>query len=214
MADTIYDSGKTTLFNNGWTSKITWARLYTDAGVLVNQQAVTFVYATDKIQPNADIVFSVSSAVNDVSYITLGFTSGLDSILYRKDLDALYDFSTAGTMTVDTFTISLSGTPLQPDGREALFTTGWNTIITKIRINNSGGAIDTKACDFDVNASYNFALDAQINLEVPASTNSINNAQLLNADDDVFWSKTLPSPAPYTFTTAGELRVKTWVISI
>ena len=214
MADTIYEVGKTDLFNNGWTSKITWARLYTDTGVLVDQQSVTFTYVTDHIQPTADIVFEVSSATDDISYITLGYTSGLDAILYRKDLSQLYDFTTSGILTVDTFTIGLTGSSLQPDGRQALFTTGWNTTITKLRINNAGGAVGTVSCDFDVDGSYDFALDSQVVFEVSAGTNGINNAQLLNSSNTVYWSKTLPSPAPYNFTTAGELRINTWVISI
>lgn len=214
MADTIYEVGKTDLFNNGWTSKIAWARLYTDTGVLVDQQSVTFTYVTDHIQPTADIVFEVSSATNDISYITLGYTSGLDAILYRKDLSQLYDFTTSGILTVDTFTIGLTGSSLQPDGRQALFTTGWNTTITQLRINNAGGAVGTASCDFDVDGSYDFALDSQVVFEVSAGTNGINNAQLLNSSNTVYWSKTLPSPAPYNFTTAGELRINTWVISI
>jgi len=242
MADKLLYSGYN-LFTGGFTSNIQWIRLYTQTGVLVDEQPVTFTYQTDKIEITADVVFEVPASTNDVSYVIVGRTqTPLDFLYYRKMLDVLYDFTTAGTLTIDSFTFAVTGAPLQPDGREALFTTGWSSYITQIRINNSGGAIDTKPATFGneiktvtgyctipeytseitcINngglwetEAFDFELQAQVNLDVGASVSGINNAQLLNAGGDVFWSKTLPSPAPYSFTTAGELRIKTWVFSI
>lgn len=216
MADTIYDEGRGALFLDGWTSKVTLIRLYTSADVLVDEQSVTFTYNTDRIQITSNVVFDVPAGTNNVSYVEIGrYDNPLYSWYYRKDLTQLYDFATAGQLTIDLFRISASATPLQPSGREALFTTGWVSTIAKMVAKDNGGTTrDTQTCSFvlDTSNNNNLKLNAQVNLEI-AEGITITNCQLLGTADAVYWSKTLPSPAPYTFNTSGQLRVKTWSIT-
>ena len=225
---TITAEGKSKLFNSGWTSNITKAYLYTSSDVLVNTQDVTFTYSGGYLQPSADIVFSVAAGVTNVAKVQIGYTftnplppnQTLFASLYEEALDTTYNFATAGTLTIDSWQINIAGTSLVAAGKEALFTTGWGTAITKAKLYTSGNVlVNTQTVDFDVvsysgGTDYKLEVDAPIVFSVSTTTSNITYITLTKTDDTVLYSRTLPSPAPYNFTTPGTLTVPTWVITI
>jgi hypothetical protein len=79
--------------------------------------------------------------------------------------------------------------------------------------------VNTQTVDFDVvsysgGTDYKLEVDAPIVFSVSTTTSNITYITLTKTDDTVLYSRTLASPAPYNFTTAGTLTVPTWVITI
>lgn len=213
--DTLYTAGKTALFKYGWTPKITWARLYTDTDDLVDEQSVTFIESSGIISPSADIVFSVAASTNDVSYIKLGYTTGLDFEIYRKDLDQLYDFTTAGSLTVDTFTFTIAGTYLTVQGKSDIWTQGFEEITFAKLYTSSDVLVDTQTTSFTTNTGTGaLNCDADIIFDVAGGTNNVYYIQLgYNDGSDKFDYKRLLSTT-YNFTTTGTLKVDSWAFTV
>ena len=218
--ETLTADGKLVLFNNGWSTQITKAYLYTSSNVLVNTQNVTFTYSGGYLQPSADIVFSVAAGTTNVAYVEIGYVSGLFVPFYREDLSTTYNFPTAGTLTIDSWQINIAGVSLEAAGKEALFTTGWNTSITKAKLYTSGNVlVNTQTVDFDTvsisgGTDYDFEVDSPIVFSVSTATSNITYVTLTNNSDTVFYTRTLSSPAPYNFVTAGSLTISTWVMTL
>lgn len=218
MATTLYVEGKNALFRNGWTSKIEWVRLYDATNTLIDEQPVTFEYVGNTLVPTADIVFDCPAGTNDASYVRIGYTkpTPLDIIFYDKDLPALYDFPTAGTLTIDSWEITLGGSHITAVGKEALFETGWENLITWGKLYTVADAlVDSQNTSFETNSSTgSFICTNDIVFNVSGGTNNVTyiNLGYTNGSDVVLY-KRIMSPT-YNFSTAGTLTVDTWTISV
>lgn len=217
MATAVTTLGKYNLFKYGWESTINYARLYTATDTLVDTKTIAMNYASNVLSPTADIVFNVPAGTNDVSYVVIGnLTTGTYTSFYSKDLSALYDFTTAGTLTIDSWEISLSGTYLQTTGRQALFETGWESYITWAKAYTLGDVIvDTQSTTFTANISTGaFSPTADIVFNVSAGTNDVAyiNLGYTSGTDIVFYKRIFSTY--YDFVTAGTLTVDSWTISV
>lgn len=219
MATAVTTSGKYELFQNGWTSKIAWARAYTNLDVLVDEQAATFSYSsvTGKMTPTAPIVFDVAAGVNDVAYVEIGYTTGapLNISFYTKDLPALYDFPTAGTLTVSTWEITIAGTYLTVAGRNDLCPNGWVSLVTFAKLYNASDVLlSTVSKTFTANAGTGvFSPSSDIVFEV--ATGGVASYMVFGytSGSDVQLYKRIFA-STYTFTTAGRLTIDSWEITI
>jgi len=213
MATAVTELGSYELFNSGWESKIAWARLYTNLDVLVDEQACSFTYSGSTLNPTADIVFDVGAGVNDVAYIILGYTTGtpLDIEMYSKDLPALYDFTTAGTLTVDSWAITLGGTSLTADGRPVLAQDGFvSTIVSAKLYNASDTLLDTQSVTMSASPSTGvMSPTADIVFDV-ATGGVAYYITLCNTGGTELYKRIIGS---YTFATAGKLTVDAWDFS-
>ena len=219
MATAVSTLGKYQLFYGGWTSKIGWARLYDITNTLINQQSVTFSYssATGKMTPTSTIVFTVAAETVDAAYIELGYTSPypLDEIYYTKDLPALYDFPTEGTLTVNSWDITIGGTYIQIAGRDDICDNGWESLVTWVKLYTAAdGLINTQSVSFtsDVNTGI-FSPTANIVFEAATGDVAYYMAFGYTSGTDVVLYKRFFSTS-YTFTTAGRLTIDSWEITI
>lgn len=227
MATGLTTLGKYYLFTNGFEATIETAKLYTASNVLVNSQTANFVYnaSTLKIEADADIVFPVAGGTNDVSYVQLVFDS-VNEPLYRYDFASTYSFLTNGTLTLDSFDLSLSGASVNAvigNASSTIFKYGWATnsgtpLLLKqaILYNSTGSSINTQNCTFTANATTGaLGLTGDIVFTVGAGATNVNRIDLIHEDgvgDKVVYRRTLAST--YNFPTAGTLTVDNWVISV
>lgn len=219
MATQVYTSGKYTLFKDGWTSRINQIRLYTNTNTLVNTQSVTFAYNSgdQSIRPSANIVFNVAGGTNNVAYVIIGReTGGIFTEYYSKDLPELYSFSTAGTLTIDSFILTLSSSFLLTQGKADLWQSGWESKITTAKLYTSGDAlVDTNDIAFTANVSTGaFPMTGTEVFDVAGGTNNVNYITLGYNDgtDKVLYKRTFISN--YNFPTAGTLTVSSWSITV
>ena len=152
MATAVTTLGKHYLFFSGWTTRVVQATLYTATNSIVDTQAVTLSYnsTTNVLSPTADIVFDVEAETEDVAYVSIdGFNDPLYYPIYTKDLPSLYDFTTAGTLTIDSWDITFGGTHLLDAGKDLLVTVGLTTKITWAKLYTSADALlDTQNVTF------------------------------------------------------------------
>lgn len=213
MITAITTLGKYHLFKSGWTTRANRIKLYTDNGTLVDTKTVTFTYASNNLNLSASAVFDVTAGTNDVSYVSLIYNDGSnDVVLYNRDLGTLYDFPTAGTFTVNTWSFSISAPTSLLLDRQSLFTTGWEVM----------DALDFFKTDVQVaGTTYNGQLLANISTgELVCGVNPIVNIASGNSGINRIrfgylggGSSLTPyySEAPgwsYSFTNAGTLMVQ------
>ena len=205
----IYDEGAVVLVSTGWTSYVTHARLWTDSNVEVDEQSVTFTYNTSekRWKPTGDIVFDVAAGTQDVSYVTIG-SSTVE--YYEKVFATLYDFTTLGTLTIDSWAFNITGTSLNDDGKEALFGTGFLGIATaKLYTSGSAVLLDTQSVTFEVTQADG-TIEPTANIIFDVTSGIAYSIQLL-ISTTVVYNRTLDST--YPFTTPGTLTVDSWAIS-
>lgn len=218
--------GKYTLFKYGWIgpSGIAKIRLYDATDTLVDTQDVTFAYnaGDQSIRPTADVVFDVPAGTNDVSYVELWSWESpvpptvIEAKLYIKVLPALYDFTTAGTLTIDSFVLTLSGTYLTTAGKQKLWVDGWDDVITWAKLYSGGTSlVDTQTTSFTASVSTGvLSCDADIIFDVTGGTNFVDTVELGYTDgtDIVVYDRTLSST--YNFATTGTLTLDSWSITV
>ena len=217
---TLYDSGKSHLFNLGWTSGINKIYLYTSGNVLVDSQSVTFTYSGGVLVPTADIVFNVPAGTSNVAYVEIGRYTPEDPPIpaifnpyYKEGFSTTYNFTTAGTLTIDSWELNIGGTGLQAAGEEALFTTGWASTITQAKLYTVGDAlVDTQSITFEVNGSYQLVPTAAVTFDVAGSTNDVKYINLCDASNNVYFKRLFSGD--YDFPTAGTLLVSSWPFSV
>ena len=205
-----YDEGKVVLMETGWTSYVTHARLWTDSNVEVDEQSVTFTYNTseNRWKPTGDIVFDVVAGTQDVSYVTIG-SSTVE--YYSKAFATLYDFTTLGTLTIDSWPFNITGDYLNDDGKEALFGTGFLGIATaKLYTSGSAVLLDTQSVTFEV-TNQGGQLEPTANIIFDVTSGIAYSIQLF-ISTTVVYGRTLDST--YTFDTPGRLTVDSWAISL
>lgn len=214
MITAITTLGKYHLFKSGWTTRINKINLYTDTGVLVGTQAVTFVFGSEKISPTAQIEFEVTAGTNDVSYVSLIYNDGSsDIVLYNKSFSLLYDFPTAGYLRIEAWEIGVTATNSVTWDTQYLFTMGWETTldwvgayigqsdtlvgngaITGVTANVSTGELE---CDDTI-------------ISIPASTTGINTltfAYLGSLSNPIVMYK-VELGTSYSFTNEGTLLIE------
>ena len=217
MATAVSEIGAYNLFYGGWTSSVAQAKLYTNLDVLVDTQAITLNYASSQMQVSADIVFSVAAGTNDVSYVEIGYTSpAYEQIpeswmdFYSKDLALLYDFATAGTLTIDSFNISVTGDYLQAAGRDELCQYGFDSKVTWAKLYTSADALlDTQSVTLETSIAGVCSPTADIVFTVTSGTGYY---VALGYGTTVMYKRLLG--AGYTFTTPGTLTVSSWEMTI
>lgn len=230
MATTaITTAGKYRMFKTGWKNYANKIKLYTDLGTLVDTQTVTFAYnSTNKtIEPTANVVFDVSSGTSNVSYVELIYNDTLtDTVLYTKELPALYDFPTAGTLTIDNWAIGITSSDVTDEGKSVLLQSGWESLIDEARLlTGTIETVDTKTVSFSANAGTGaLNANATIVFDVPAGTSNISKIVIGDWRDDpdgagpivaVFYSfYTKSFSTTYSFTNAGTLSVSGFTISL
>lgn len=220
MATAVATLGKYELFKNGWTTRINQIRLYTSADVLVDTKSVTFAYNSgdQSIRPSANIVFNVAGGTNNVSYVVIGNLGGgsIWTSFYSKDLPELYSFSTAGTLTIDSFILTLSSSFLLTQGKADLWQSGWESKITTAKLYTSVDAlVDTNDIAFSANIGTGaFPMTGTEVFDVAGGTNNVNYITLGYNDgtDKVLYKRTFISN--YNFPTTGTLTVSAWTITV
>lgn len=213
MTTAITTLGKYHLFKSGWTTRANRIKLYTDNGTLVDTKTVTFTYASNNLSLSASAVFDVTAGTNDVSYVSLIYNDGSnDVVLYNRDLGTLYDFPTAGTFTVNTWSFGISAPTSLLLDRQSLFTTGWEIM----------DALDFSKFDVEVaGTSHEGLLVANISTgELVATINPVVNISAGNTGINKIrfgYLGSAPSFTPYyseapgwsySFTNAGTLMVQ------
>lgn len=221
MATTaITTAGKYRMFKTGWKNYANKIKLYTDLGTLVDTQTVTFSYnSTNKtIEPTADVVFDVSSGTNDVSYVELIYDdTSTDTVLYTKELPALYDFPTAGTLTIDNWAIGITSSDVTDNGKSALLQLGWeNRINRAILYTTTNTQVDVNTVSFTANAGTG-ALNASATIvfDVSAGTSNVSKVTLGYTPETIiseYYTKAFSTT--YSFTNAGTLSVSGFTISL
>lgn len=218
MAKVISDYGKRALFSYGWRSRITKIRLYTSSGTIVDEQDITFVMntGTGKMHLSAPVIFNVASETPNVSQVRL-FSFGAPDVydlIYTEDLASTYNFTTEGTLTLNTYTFSVSGGTLE--GSNKLWNDGWVQYITWAKLYRGETLVDTKTCSFSatVDQSNKLKLVAPLIFEVPVASVSFYYIHLGYTDagtDKTLFEKTGTTVA---YPTAGTYTVNTWEISV
>ena len=215
MATAVTNVGSWKLFNNGWTSSVAWARLYTSSNALVDQQSCTLTFSGSTMSISSAIVFDIDTAVDDVAYIILGYTSGypLDEEYYSKDLPALYDFDSAGTLTVNSWSFTIGGTSLTASGREVLAEDGFvSTIVSAKLRNSSDGLLDTQSVTMSASSSTG-VMSISSNIVFGVAKNGVGYyIELVNSGGTQLYKRILSTS--YTFAEAGTLTVSAWNFSI
>ena len=208
----LTDSGRERLFSDGWTTKVTKAWLYTSSDVLVDTQDLTMTHTTGTatLSASADIVFYIAAATSDVAYIEIGTLAGeIKDTYYTKTLSTTYDFTSAGTLTVDSFVISLTGSSLTSDGKDELWTVGFETITTAKLYDTSDALLNTQTVSFT--ATDTLDLDSSIVFNV-AKDKTAEYVVLVNTGAQQLYNRVLD--ATYPFTTAGTLTISAWSLAI
>ena len=221
MATAVSTKGKYLLFKEGWVTPVVKAFLFTTTGSQVDSVDVTLSYnsTTNVLSPTADLVFDVEAETEDVAYVTLNHLVSSDPVLlydtiYTKDLPSLYDFTTAGTLTIDSWDITFGGTHLLDAGKDLLVTVGLTTKITWAKLYTSADALlDTQNVTFTSSSGTGImSPTADIVFNVASGTASYITLGFTDGTDVVCYKRTLSST--YTFATAGTLTVDTWSITI
>jgi hypothetical protein len=212
--------GRKELFDDGWTANVTWARLYTNLDVLVDEQPLTLTYDSglDILKPTADIVFDVGAGTDDVAYVSFGYTipaqepaPAFDFELYFKVLPSLYDFITDGTLTIDSWDITFSGTYLLLAGRQVLIPTGFTSKITTAKLYSSTNALlDTQSVTF-VTDNQTGVMSPNADIIFDVDSGIASRIKLYNTGGTELYNRTLNTT--YTFTTKGTLTVDAWNIT-
>jgi hypothetical protein len=218
MATSVSTLGKYYLLFSGWTTRIVRAKLYTSSNVLVATETVTFSYnsTTNILSPTAPIVFDVAEAVDDVAYVVIeGFNDPTYYAIYTKDLPSLYDFTTAGTLTVSSWEITFSGSYLLDAGKDILVTEGLSSKITWAKLYNASNVLlDTQSVTMSASSSTGI-MQPTADIVFDVATGGVASYIRLgytDGSDVICYQRTLPST--YTFTTAGTLTVDSWFITI
>lgn len=218
MAKVISDYGKRLLFSFGWRSRITKIRLCTSSGTIVDEQDITFIMNTETgtMHLSAPVIFNVASETSNVSQVSLGYFGepGVYAMIYTEDLASTYNFTTEGTLTLNTYTFSVSGGTLE--GSNKLWNDGWVQYITWAKLYRGETLVDTKTCSFSANVdtSNKLKLDAPLIFEVPVASVSFYCIHLGYTDagtDKTLFEKT---GTTVSFPTAGTYTVNTWEISV
>lgn len=221
MATAITTAGKYQLFKQGWSGIANKIKLYTNLGVLVDTQSVTFTWnSTNKtIEPNADVVFDVSAGVNDVAYIELIYDdTSTDTVLYTKDLSSLYDFPTSGTLTIENWAIGVSSSEFTDDGKNALLTDGLEPEISKASLILGNTSVTVNASFTANSSSGRLNADSTIIFNVPGGTTGISQFTLSS-----YTSTPLPLETPlfvktfnttYDFTNKGTLSISSFYLQV
>jgi len=217
MATFITNEGKYNLFKSGWKSKVVKAYLYDADDTLINSQDVTMVMSGNTMVLSEPIVFDVASGANDVSYVVIGdFVGSLLVPYYQKDLPALYDFPTAGTLTINTWVFSIGGIYTTTTGKTELLNNGWESKIEWAKLYTTGNVlVNTQSTTFATNSSTGaFNCSADIVFPVTGGTTNVSYISLgyTNGSDVVLYQRTM-SPT-YNYPTEGTLRVDDWSITI
>jgi hypothetical protein len=217
MATLVTSYGKNALFTAGWTTAIVRARLYTNLDALVDTQTIAMAYnsSTDTLSPTADIVFAVGAGVNDVAYVEIGFIDGgsLWVGFYSKDLPSLYDFSTAGTLTIDSWAITFGGTSLTVAGKDVLVPSGFTSTVVSAKLYNASDVLlDTQSVTLTSSAGTGI-MSPTADIVFNVATGGVAYYITLVTSGAVAVYKRILSTS-YTFTTAGTLTVDAWSITI
>lgn len=204
--------GKYELFHNGWTTRMTWAKLYTSADVLVDEQTVALSWnGTNKLMEIvADVVFDVAGGTNDVSYVIFGTGTAPDIVFYTEVFAVLYDFATAGTLTLDSARFTLSSSYITDLGKEELSTAGWETIVTAKLYAAGAVLLDTQTVAFSTATTGIMTADAAIVFDV--ADNTAYAVDLLNVGAEALYYRVLPVTAE--FVTPGTLTISSWAMTI
>ena len=215
--------GSYLMFNDGWVGNVNYARLYTSADVLVDTQFFTMSHTagTTTMQPSADIVFDVDAGTSNVSYVVIGdYNPPLDPVpelynpCYTRVFTSTYDFETDGTLTIDTFSITVSSAYLSADGRDELYTNGFE-VITSAKLTTALSAeLNTQSTSFTANSSAGkLTPDASIVFDVAEGTEATAAKYIeLYKSSTLLYTRELATT--YTFATAGTLTVTGWEMSI
>lgn len=206
-------TGKTKLFQTGWVTPINHIRLYTTAGAFVDGKSTSFSFNIGDytISTSSDVVFNVSAGVNNVSYVEIGtLISGTFTAYYQKDLTSTYNFAISGTLTIDSFVISLSNSYIENYGKQLLWETGWTTQIDRAKLlTDTNTEVDTvSGVSFTV-VSNSLTLTGTMTFDVSAPTSNVSKVQLANSTASIY-TRTF---TPYNYPTAGKFTVNSWVIS-
>lgn len=213
----VSTKGKYELFKNGWTTIIAKAELYTENATLVDTQTVAFAYnnADNSLRPTAAIVFEVDSPVNSVAAVYI--TNAAGNTLFFRELDTYYDFPTEGTLTVESWVLTLTGN-IVGSGKSLLWTQGWESLSHYITLLADATVRVASAVDkaFTANASNGkLEMSSAITIEVPASTTGINRVSLRSAigavGNDYFH---LALGTTYSYTNAGSFKINSFALSI
>jgi len=220
MATTAVSTlGKYEFFRYGWTARIAWVKLYTDADVLVDQQAMTLEHTVGmgEMTMAAPVVFDVAAETTDVSYVTIGYTTGtpLDIVFYTKTLAELYDFPTEGTLTISSWEFTVGGTYLLPAGRDDLCDNGWTSLVTWVKCYNSSDVLlNSQSLTFSASTGTGImSATAPIVFEIATGGAAYYMTFGYTDGTDVVLYKRLYATT-YTFTTAGRLTIGTWTITL
>ena len=215
--------GSYLMFNDGWVGNVNYARLYTSADVLVDTQIITMSHTagTTTMQPSADIVFDVDAGTSNVSYVVIGkYTAPIGEFpalyddSYTRVFTSTYDFETDGTLTIDTFSITVSSAYLSADGRDELYTNGFE-VITSAKLTTALSAeLNTQSTSFTANSSAGkLTPDANIVFDVAEGTEATAAKYIeLYKSSTLLYTRELATT--YTFATAGTLTVTGWEMSI
>jgi hypothetical protein len=215
MATAVSTFGKSALFSQGWTTGIVRARLYTNLDALVDTQTIEMAYnsSTDTLSPTADIVFNVGTGVEDVAYVDIGYIDGgsLWVGYYTKDLPSLYDFTTAGTLTIDSWAITFGGTSLTVAGKDVLVPSGFTSTVVSAKLYNSADELlDTQSVTLSVTSGV---MSPTADIVFNVATGKVAYYITLVTSGAVEVYKRILSTS-YTFTTKGTLTVDAWNITI
>lgn len=221
MAKIISDYGKRQLFSFGWRSRATKVRLYTSAGIIIDEQDITFIMDTQSgtMYLSTPVIFNVPSGTTNVSQVRL-FSFGepdVYDLLYTEDLASYYDFTTAGTLTLDTYYFDISSSSITVNGKNRLWNNGWVQSITFGKlIKGTSTLIDTKACAFEISYSTNrLELESPLVFTVPADPTNLAYTIHLGYTDgetDKIVFKKVAGVQPYP--TSGTHTTNTWGIGV
>lgn len=208
-------TGKRQLFKVGWTTPINHIRLFTTSGSFVDGRSATFTYNSgdQTIGLSADVIFKVSAGISNISYVEIGnLTSGTFVAYYKKDLPATYNFTIAGTLTVDSFVISMTNAYVTAYGKQKLWEIGWESLISKaVLLTDSNAEIDTVTGVSFTAVDSGLALNGTIQFEVATPVSLVNKIMLKGSvDADSIYTRTFGS---YNFPTYGTFEVGSWLIA-
>ena len=220
MAKIISDYGKRQLFSFGWRSRAKKIRLYTSTGTIIDEQDITFIMDTPSgtMYLSTPVIFNVPSGTTSVSQVRL-FSFGepdVYDLLYTEDLASYYDFTTAGTLTLDTYFFDISSSSITVEGKNRLWNNGWVQSITFGKlIKGTNTLVDTKACAFSVNVlTSRLELDSPLVFTVPSDPTSLAYTIHLgytDGTDKVVYQKNTGVKA---YPTSGTHTTNTWGIGV
>ena len=189
MAFTLDGQGGYQLFNSGWTGTITTAKLYSSDDLItpVATESISFSYSGGSISIPSSVTFTISSPVNNVAFVTVGTTSRF----FKQDLTNVYDFPTAGTLTITSWTIGISGSSVTTDGKSELFQNGWASSMNYARLFRSGSTLvgTLGSLTFSATTTGSGRLtsdDSSLTFSITAVATSVDTYELGNQNVSVF----------------------------